>query len=125
MAFESPLDIKLRGDVLGRTVLFVGYSLSDVNIRYLLYRLQQQWERDGTASNRPKSYIFLTHGNAARERVLRSRGIEPVVSAEEDPATGLIRFLTELQSKVNESAPEPKMAYSQHENPLDSLRNDR
>jgi hypothetical protein len=100
MAFESPLDIKLRSDVLGRTVLFIGYSLSDMNVRYMLYRLQKQWERDGTLDNRPKSYIFLAHPNAAQECVLRSRGIEPIVSEEDDTAGGLRRFLTELQSLV-------------------------
>ncbi len=34
---ESPLDIKLRADLPGRTVMFIGYSLADVNIRYLFY----------------------------------------------------------------------------------------
>jgi len=29
--FSSPLDIKLRTDALGRSILFIGYSLSDVN----------------------------------------------------------------------------------------------
>ena len=31
--FESPLDIKLRSDMLGKSILFIGYSLSDINIR--------------------------------------------------------------------------------------------
>jgi hypothetical protein len=93
MAFESPLDIKLRSDVLGRTVLFIGYSLSDVNVRYMLYRLQKQWEHDGSAGDRPASYIFLAHANPAQETVLRSRGIEPVVSPKADPTEGLLEFL--------------------------------
>ncbi|TPG05058.1 Sir2 family NAD-dependent protein deacetylase [Rhodanobacter glycinis] len=41
MQFESSLDIKLRSDVLGRSVLFVGYSLSDPNIRLIFYKLAQ------------------------------------------------------------------------------------
>ena len=36
LSFESPLDIKLRSDSIGRTILFIGYRLSDINVRYLL-----------------------------------------------------------------------------------------
>lgn len=43
MSFESPLDIKLRNDVLGNAVLFIGYSLSDINMRLLFYRLAKMW----------------------------------------------------------------------------------
>ena len=45
MAFEAPLDIRLRADSLARPVLFLGYSLQDVNIRYLLFRLQEDLEQ--------------------------------------------------------------------------------
>ena len=42
--FESPLDIKLRSDSLEKSLLFIGYSLSDINIRYMLYKLHRQWK---------------------------------------------------------------------------------
>jgi hypothetical protein len=42
--FENPLDIKLQSDVLGRPILFIGYSLSDINIRYQVFKLQRLWE---------------------------------------------------------------------------------
>lgn len=41
--YESPLDIKLSNDVLGNSVLFIGYSISDINIRLLFYRLTEMW----------------------------------------------------------------------------------
>lgn len=97
LSFESPLDIKLRADVLCHSVLFIGYSLSDVNIRYLLYRLQKQWDMDGAGSRRPPSFMFLAHANPIHETVLRSRGIEPLVCAGSDPAEGLLRLLEELK----------------------------
>jgi hypothetical protein len=37
LSFDSPLDIKLHADALGRTVLFIGYSMTDPNIRLLLH----------------------------------------------------------------------------------------
>ena len=98
LSFEAPLDIKLRADVLARPVLFIGYSLSDVNIRYLLHRLQRQWELDGRGTRRPTSYMFLTRPNPVYEAVLKARGIEPLLCGDADPARGLLRLLQHLGS---------------------------
>ena len=94
--FESPLDIKLRADLLRRSVLFLGYSLSDINIRYMLYRLNRLWASSGLGHSMPQSYIFLTRPNAVEERVLQSRGIQPIVTDLDDPGEGLKRFLRSL-----------------------------
>ncbi|MEZ2299308.1 SIR2 family protein [Variovorax sp. RCC_210] len=56
--FESPLDIKLRADVLERTVMFIGYSLADVNIRYLFYKLFRLWKSSMSNGAQPVSYLF-------------------------------------------------------------------
>jgi hypothetical protein len=96
LSFESPLDIKLRSDVLGRTILFIGYSLTDVNIRYLLYKLHRQWQSSTYEHARPRSYIFLSRPNVVQEEVLRSRGLEPIISIHDDPTQGLEAFLKEL-----------------------------
>jgi hypothetical protein len=102
MDFESALDLKLQSDVLGRPVLFIGYSLSDINIRFLVYKLQRLWEASNLSRLRPKSYAFLSIANAAQERVLRSRGIEPIVSECEHPGEGLTKFLAGLLERVRE-----------------------
>jgi hypothetical protein len=100
MDFESALDIKLKSDALGRPVLFIGYSLSDINIRYLVFKLQRLWESSSFNALRPKSYVFLRNSNPVQERVLRARGIEPIVSPSEDPGEGLKRFLSGLLEEV-------------------------
>jgi hypothetical protein len=107
MNFESPLDIKLRSDVLGKTVLFLGYSLSDINIRYLLFRLQKQWEKEGSDKTRPKSYIFLARPNVVQEEILRARGVVPIVAETDDPKASLQKFLTELLQEAYGKKLEP------------------
>lgn len=94
--FETPLDIKLRSDLLGKSVLFIGYSLSDVNIRYMLYRLHRQWDSSAYANSRPQSFMFLSHPNPVQERILATRGITPLVSESDDPKCGLEQFLQQL-----------------------------
>jgi hypothetical protein len=102
LSFENPLDLKLQADVLGRPLLFIGYSLTDINIRYLLYKLQRLWELSALKHIRPKSYVFLTCANAVHERVLRKRDIEPIISdVPDNPGEGLAKFLSELLKGVN------------------------
>ncbi len=78
MMFDTPLDIRLRSDSLARPLLFVGYSLHDLNTRYLLFRLEELWRTSPHADQRPKSYIVMTERAPAQEVVLRSRGVLPI-----------------------------------------------
>ena len=96
LSFESPLDIKLRSDSIGKSILFLGYSLSDINIRYLLYKLHCLWDESGFAAARPKSYVFLSRPNPVHEAILQNRGIFPIVSKVDDPQSGLVEFLEAL-----------------------------
>lgn len=48
--FETALDIKLRADALGKSLLFIGYSLSDINLRLLLYKLDKLWNNDSLSA---------------------------------------------------------------------------
>ncbi|AVO34203.1 SIR2 family protein [Ottowia oryzae] len=96
LGFDTPLDIKLRNDVLGSSVLFVGYSLNDLNIRLMFYRLTEMWGRSNLASARPKSYVFTNRPNPVAEELLSHWGIEMIVSDEDDPKKALTDFLQEL-----------------------------
>lgn len=91
--FESPLDIKFRSDVLGRTVLFIGYGLQDINIRYLFYRLANIWRESSYGVAQPTSFIFSPRPNAIQEKVLAQWNIEMISSDMTDPQEGLTEFL--------------------------------
>ena len=90
---NHPLDIKLRSDSLEKSLLFIGYSLSDINIRYMLYKLHKQWKESNFEHIRPKSYIFLVEPNPIKESLLKERGIIPIVSHNEVPGKALTDFL--------------------------------
>ena len=105
MDFESPLDIKLRSDVLGKTILFIGYSLSDINLRYLIYRLQKQWEKTDCKNDRPKSFIFLTRPNIVQECLLTNRGITPIKSELDESGEALCSFLQKLYDSCKQKRP--------------------
>lgn len=107
LAFDSPLDIKFRADALGKTVLFVGYSVSDINIRLLLHRLWQTWQRSGYESERPSSYVFMPRHNPVHEAVLNQWGIRLVSEEQDDAAEALLCFLTKLKERVSRIPPGP------------------
>ena len=97
--FESPLDIKLRADVLGRSVLFIGYSLADINIRYLFYKLSRLWKASVPNVPQPRSYIFSPVRNPVQEAVLAQWGIDMMAVEHADPTQALEEF---LESVVND-----------------------
>src|SRR5271155_198023 len=98
--FEAPLDIKLRSDILGRTVLFVGYSLTDINMRLLLYKMQKMWKQSGYEQDRPPSYMFMTRPDPVQQRVLRSWGIETITRDVDRAEDALPDLFAGLQAAV-------------------------
>lgn len=91
--FESPLDIKLRSDIIGKSVLFIGYSLTDINMRYLIFKLNSLWK---DVTDKPRSYIFLASPNPIGSAVFESWGITPIIGAGIDRRENLERFLGSL-----------------------------
>jgi hypothetical protein len=102
LTFDSPLDVKFRADALGRTILFIGYSLSDLNIRLLLHRLWQTWHRSGHEKDWPPSFVFMPRRNPIEEAVLAHWGITALSEQDDDPQTALARFLGHLNSLCRE-----------------------
>ncbi len=100
LSFESPLDLKLRADIIGKSVLFIGYGMADVNVRYLWYKLHKLWEASEYSANRPRSYVFLGRPNAVSEAILTARGLTPISAELDDPGESLSTFLEELALKA-------------------------
>lgn len=98
MEFESPLDIKLRADVMGRSVLFIGYSFSDFNIRYLFYRLAHLWKASSRGGTQPMSFLFSNRPNPIQEAVLAQWHIQMLSSNTDEPGAALIEILETLAS---------------------------
>jgi hypothetical protein len=107
LAFDSPLDIKFRSDALGKTVLFVGYSMSDLNIRLLLHNLWRTWRASGYERDRPKSYVFMAQEEPIQKAILDQWGITVLEGEGANPQEALSSFLTRLNERVNELRKEP------------------
>lgn len=101
LELESPLDIKLRSDILSKSILFLGSSLTDINLRFLLYKLTKLWGAEQYAQDRPRSYFFMVKPNVVQERILESRGIVCIPAKKDDPTESLEHFLSTLFEEVS------------------------
>ena len=98
LEFEDPLDIRLRSDILDNTLLFLGYSLNDINARYMFYKLSKI-NRKLKKHSDSCTAIMVTFGISDIQReILNSWGIE---IKELDPSTktqSVVEFLDKLTS---------------------------
>lgn len=76
--FESPMDLKFRSDLLGKSVLFMGYSFRDVNIRIIWFKLMEMM-RDIPAADRRPSYIVRLDPNPAVDALNAAVGLQTIV----------------------------------------------
>lgn len=100
LSLDTPLDIRLKSDLIGKTVLFIGYSLQDPNIRFVLHWANKMWSNVEPREARPKSFVFFDKPNPIEECVLKEWGVYSLVSQFDDPAKGLIDFLSKLNSEL-------------------------
>lgn len=100
LSFESPLDIKFRSDALGKTILFIGYSMTDLNIRFLLHRLWKTWGGSGYERDRPPSYVFMLRPNPVEQAVLEQWGLRVLMERDCAPEEALETFLAKLAEGV-------------------------
>ncbi len=107
LSFDSPLDVKFRADAMGKTVLFIGYSLSDLNIRLLLHRLWQTWHRSGYEKERPRSFVFMPRHNLVEEAVLARWGVTMLTGETEDAQEAACSFLVKLKKAVSSHQAHP------------------
>lgn len=83
---ESPLDLKFRGDVLGRSLLFIGYGFGDINIRVIWFKLARLMQ-SVPSDDRPPSFIVRVNLNPVLEALDRAAGLTTIVLDPEARAT--------------------------------------
>lgn len=74
---ESPMDIKFRSDLLGRSVLFIGYSFRDINIRIVWFKLKRMM-KDIPDEDSPTSFIVTFSPNPVLEELYSAVGIQTI-----------------------------------------------
>lgn len=103
MNFESDMDKQFLKDMNDYHVLFLGYSLSDINVKMLLY-LARKWNKEGALD----AYVYTATPNLIQREVFRKNGIVSFIGAESDKRKGTEDFLDELLIRIERIRAEEK-----------------
>jgi hypothetical protein len=102
LEFVTPIDIKLRADALGKSLLFMGYSFSDFNVRYLWFKLRKMMQGLSTSSI-PQSYILLFRPDPITVTLLENTGIIPIDLSQYDGGNKTKKLCSFLELLVSHS----------------------
>ncbi|GHS86726.1 hypothetical protein AGMMS50218_07150 [Actinomycetota bacterium] len=104
------MDLKFRSDLLGRSVLFLGYSFNDINIRIIWHKLMEMM-RDVPDADRPVSWIVKFASDPVQEELNRAAGIRTIVlnhdrrfGEESSPTERLEAFLLDLSILASDAS---------------------
>jgi SIR2-like domain len=78
MRLESPMDFKLRADILGRAVLFIGYSFRDPNVNYVFHIVNRLFSDLPDSASGRRAYIVLPEPSEFERRLFHARNIEVI-----------------------------------------------
>jgi hypothetical protein len=94
--FESPLDIKLRAGMLGKALLFLGYSFSDINIRLMLYKLMKLRQNHRLSEKLPTAIMTGSSFTPIQRELLEKWDVVVVELDPVDPSRALDDFMESL-----------------------------
>jgi hypothetical protein len=99
LSLRTPMDFRLRSDVLGRALLFIGYSFRDWNVSYLFRLVNDEFGTLPDSLSGRRAYITVPEPSDFEFRLFQRRNIEviPVSSA---TTTADISELLEEVTKV-------------------------
>ncbi|WP_456822743.1 SIR2 family NAD-dependent protein deacylase [Bradyrhizobium sp. USDA 4502] len=98
MRLESPMDFKLRGDILGRAVLFIGYSFRDPNVNYVFHIVNRLFANLPHSSTGRRAYIILPEPSEFERRLFNERNIDVIPVAADDISANVAAVLQEMRS---------------------------
>ena len=95
LAFSTPIDLRLRSDMLGRVILFVGYSFRDPNVSYLFHLVRRHLP-DPVATGMKRAYIVFPDPSEFERELFSARQIGVIPISRRDLKNGVTRILSDL-----------------------------
>lgn len=98
LSLSTAMDYRLRSDLLGRVILFLGYSFRDANVAYL-FRLftRQFWDQPGSLHG-PRAYIVVPDPSDFEIQLFAARKIDVIPVEGSRITADIVCLLDELRS---------------------------
>jgi SIR2-like domain len=96
LRLESEMDLKLRSDVLGRAILFIGYSFKDPNIGYLFRLITDRFGPLPRSFGGKRAYIILPHPSDFELQLFNERNIEVIPAIGQNKTDAVAKLIQEI-----------------------------
>jgi hypothetical protein len=94
LKFQSEMDYRLRSDVLGRAVVFIGYSFRDPNVAYLFRLVNEQFGGLPSSLSGTRAYIVVPNPSQFEKTLFHARNITVI------PVDGIATPVTDAVASV-------------------------
>jgi hypothetical protein len=98
LALATPMDYRFRSDLLGRAVLFIGYSFRDYNVSYLFRLINEQFGPLPLSPTGRRAYIVVEEPSDFEQQLFAARNIEIIPVRRGALAAEISELLDELVS---------------------------
>jgi hypothetical protein len=98
MRLENAMDFKLRGDILGRAALFIGYSFRDPNVNYIFHLINRLFKNLPDSFTGRRAYIVLPDPSDFERRLFQERNIEVISVGSNDRPREISNLIKQMRS---------------------------
>lgn len=98
LKLSAPMDYKIRADILGRAILFIGYSFRDPNVSYLFRLVSEQFGLLPDSFPGRRAYILVSDPSIFETRLFNQRNIEVIHLYGNRAVEDISSFLEEMRS---------------------------
>lgn len=98
MRLENAMDFKLRGDILGRAALFIGYSFRDPNVNYIFHLINRLFRNLPDSFTGRRAYIVLPDPSDFERRLFQERNIEVISVGSDDRPREISNLIKQMRS---------------------------
>jgi hypothetical protein len=98
MRLENAMYFKLRGDILGRAALFIGYSFRDPNVNYIFHLINRLFQNLPDSFTGRRAYIVLPDPSDFERRLFQERNIEVISVGSNDRPREIANLIKQMRS---------------------------
>jgi hypothetical protein len=98
LALDTFMDYKFRADLLGRAVLFLGYSFRDWNVSYLFRLINDKFKGLPQTTSGRRAYITVADPSDFEVHLFQARNIEVIPVSGKNQASDIATLLQELRA---------------------------
>jgi len=97
LTLETAMDYRLRSDLLGRVVLFLGYSFTDANVSYLFRRINASFSTLPGSPTGRRAFITVADPSDFEIELFRNRNIDVIAISGRDQTTDMASLLDAMK----------------------------